>query len=475
MKKTKIVCTLGPASSDESTMEQMLLAGMNVARINFSHGTHKEHAKLIASFRRVRDRLKMPAAVLLDTKGPEVRIGTFQDDQPILLEEGATFTLTTEEGVIGTQDRVWVSYPDLPLELKAGQKILLDDGKIAMRVVKTTATEVECTVEQGGPLSNRKSINIPNTHLNMEFISQRDEEDLRFAIEQNVDFIAASFVRSKEDVIALRRFLDYYGGHDIRIISKIENMEGIVNFAEILQHSDGIMVARGDMGVEVDFYRLPGYQKRFIRACYRSGKMVITATQMLESMVHAWTPTRAEITDVANAVFDGTSAVMLSGETAMGDHPARVVEVMTQIVEQAEQDALEQNAFGDIHYETDLSDTTGAVCDAACLMAKDLHAKAILAVTESGLSARRVSKFRPKQPIVASTPNLKTFHQLALSWGVTPVLALHQNSSESLYRHAIDCAKKVEVVKKGDRVVIAAGAPLGLAGTTNMLRVATVE
>ncbi len=475
MKKTKIVCTLGPASSSEEVLEQMLKNGMNVARLNFSHGTHEGHLKTIKTFRRVRDRLKVPAAILLDTKGPEIRIGTFQNDEPVVLEAGDTFVLTTVPDTVGTRERVWVSYENLPLELKVGTRVLIDDGRVVLTVEETTDTDIICRINEGGKLSNRKGVNIPNTHVNMEYISEQDEKDLRFGIEQNVDFVAASFVRSKEDVIALRRFLDYYGGHDIRIIAKIENIEGVQNFEEILDHSDGIMVARGDMGVEVEFEKLPGIQKRFIRACYRSGKMVITATQMLESMVHSYTPTRAEITDVANAVFDGTSAVMLSGETAMGDHPARVVEVMAKIVLQAEHDALEQNAFEDIHYETDTSDTTGAVCDAACIMAKDLHAKAIIAVTESGLSARRVSKFRPKQTIVASTPNHKTFHQLALSWGVTPVLALHQNNPESLYRHAIDCAKSAEVVKKGDTVVIAAGAPLGQTGTTNMLRVTIVE
>ncbi len=475
MKRTKIVCTLGPASSSEAVIEQMLKNGMNVARLNFSHGTHEGHAETIALFRRVRDRLKMPAAVLLDTKGPEIRIGTFEEDKAVTLKAGQLFTLTTVPETVGNKERVWVSYENLPHELSVGQQVLIDDGSIVMTVESTTDTDIVCRVVEGGKVSNRKGVNIPNTHLNMEYISPRDEADLLFGIEQDVDFIAASFVRSKHDVIALRRFLDYHGGHDIRIIAKIENLEGVNNFEEILEHSDGIMVARGDMGVEVAFERLPGIQKRFIRACYRSGKMVITATQMLESMVHAYTPTRAEITDVANAVFDGTSAVMLSGETAMGDHPAHVVEVMARIVEQAEQDALEQDAFNDIHYVNDVSDTTGAVCDAACIMAKDMGAQAIIAVTTSGLSARRVSKFRPKQTIVASTPKLKTFHQLALSWGVTPVLALHQNNSESLYRHAIDCAKSADVVKRGDTVVIAAGAPLGLSGTTNMLRVSVVE
>jgi pyruvate kinase len=474
MKKTKIVCTLGPASTKESVIEQMLKAGMNVARLNFSHGTHEEHAKSIALFRRVRDRMKVPAAVMLDTKGPEIRIGTFQNNAPVELETGDTFTLTTRE-VEGDRTQVWVSYADLPRELSAGNRILIDDGRVVLQVESTTETDIVCKVAVGGTVSNRKGVNIPYIHLNMPFMSEKDEQDLLFGIEHDVDFVAASFVRCAEDVISMRKFLDYYGGHKIRIIAKIENNEGVENFEEILHHADGIMVARGDMGVEVEFERLPGIQKRFIRACYRSGKMVITATQMLESMIHSNTPTRAEISDVANAVFDGTSAVMLSGETAMGDHPARVVSVMSKIVEQAEQDALEQNAFGNIRYEHDADDTTGAVCDGACILASDLHAQAIIAVTESGLSARRVSKFRPKVPIVAATPDAKTFHQLSMSWGVIPVLALHQDNADSLYRHAIDCAKNVDAVAKGDKVVITAGAPLGLTGTTNVLKVVTVE
>lgn len=474
LKKTKIVCTLGPASNDEKVIAEMLKNGMNVARLNFSHGTHEEHAKTIAQFRRVRDRMKLPAAVMLDTKGPEIRLGNFAGDGKVTLTEGDLFTLTSRE-VLGDKTQASVTYQDLPKELTKGNRVLIDDGKVVLTVESTTETDIVCRVTVGGQISNHKGINLPYIHLNMPFMSQRDEADLRFGIEHDVDFVAASFVRCKEDVISMRRFLDYYGGHKIRIIAKIENNEGVENFEEILANSDGIMVARGDMGVEVEFEKLPGIQKRFIRACYRSGKMVITATQMLESMIHSMTPTRAEISDVANAVFDGTSAVMLSGETAMGDHPARVVSVMSKIVEQAERDALEQNAFGSLDHVYDLRDSTGAVCDAACILARDLGAKAIIAVTESGLSARRVSKFRPKQPIVASTPDRKTFHQLSLSWGVIPVLALHQNNADDLYQHAIDCAKNAEVVESGDQVVITAGAPLGQAGTTNILKVATVQ
>ncbi|MGM9608709.1 MAG: pyruvate kinase, partial [Eubacteriales bacterium] len=304
MKKTKIVCTLGPASNKEEVIAEMLKNGMNVARLNFSHGTHEEHAETIARFRRVRDKMKLPAAVMLDTKGPEIRLGNFAGDGKVMLAEGATFTLTSRE-ILGNENEVSVTYRDLPKEVSRGNRILIDDGRVVLTVESSTETDILCRVTVGGQISNHKGVNLPYLHLNMPFLSPQDEEDLKFGIEHDVDFIAASFVRCKEDVISMRRFLDYYGGHKIRIIAKIENSEGVDNFEDILASADGIMVARGDMGVEIEFERLPGIQKRFIRACYRSGKMVITATQMLESMIHAMTPTRAEISDVANAVFDG--------------------------------------------------------------------------------------------------------------------------------------------------------------------------
>lgn len=473
MRKTKIVCTLGPACADESVIEAMLKNGMNVARFNFSHGTHEYHAKMMDMFCRVRDRLRLPAAIMLDTKGPEIRLRDFENGK-ITLKKGGEFTLTTRE-IVGNETMASITYADLPRQLSAGIRLLLDDGKVELKVRETTETDIVCRVEIGGALSNHKSINIPNFHIDMPYLSEQDESDLIFGIEQSVDFVAASFVRCKEDVITLRKFLDYHGGHDIKIISKIENIEGIQNFDAILKHSDGIMVARGDMGVEVEFERLPGIQKRFIRKCYRSGKMVITATQMLESMIHSATPTRAEITDVANAVFDGTSAVMLSGETAAGDHPALVVKVMARIAEQAENDALDMDFYREIQYDGDDADITNAICDAAATTARDMGAKVIIAVTKSGLTARRVSKFRPAQTIVAATPEVKTFHQLSLSWGVLPVLALHQNDTDRLFTHAIDCAKQVDIVSPGDRVVITAGVPLNIEGMTNLLKVQIVN
>ena len=469
MKKT----TIGPSSNNETIMEQMLLSGMNVARLNFSHGTHESHKEVIDTFRRVRDSLKLPAAVMLDTRGPEIRLRDFQDGEAILLND-STFILTTED-ILGNDKIASITYPDLPKQLKPDDSILIDDGKIHLKVVDTTDVTIECLVINGGKISNHKGLNLPGIILDMPYLSEQDKKDLLFGIENDVDYIAASFVRRPQDVIDMRKFINYHGGHQIKIISKIENLEGINNFDAILANSDGIMVARGDMGVEVEYERLPGLQKRFIRRCFQSGKVVITATQMLESMIKSPTPTRAEITDVANAVFDGTSAVMLSGESAMGKYPVESVKVMAKIAEQAEKDAFDMNVFKDIRHDMDATDMTNAICDATCTTAKDMGAKAIIAVTKHGHTARRMSKFRPSAPIVATTPVLKTYHQLALSWGVYPVLARYQNTSDDLFLHAIDCAKMIDIVQSGDRVVITAGIPLDTSGNTNILKVEVVK
>lgn len=468
MRKTKIICTLGPASRSEQVIADMLKSGMDVARINFSHGTHEYHKETIALFRKVRDSMGVPAAVMLDTKGPEIRLGNFKNHKE-MLKNGDTFTLTAKD-CEGDAKKVSVTYKDLSKQLVPGNKVLIDDGKIHLEVTEVTEHDVICRVIVGGEVSDHKGVNIPNVHLDIPYLSPTDEQDLIFGAEQDVDFIAASFVRSKEDVIALRNFLDYHGGYNIKIISKIENIEGVNNFDEILCHSDGIMVARGDMGVEIEFEKLPGLQKKFIRKCYKAGKMVITATQMLESMIHSLTPTRAEITDVANAVFDGTSAIMLSGETAVGDHPERVVQVMASIALQAEKDAFDMEIYKDVQYDIDMNDTTNAICDAACTTARDVKASAIIAITKSGYTARRVSKFRPREIIIATTPLEKTFHQLALSWGVYPVKALYQYDANVLFNHSVACAKRFGFVKDNDRVVITAGAD----GTTDILKVQTV-
>jgi pyruvate kinase len=472
MRKTKIVCTLGPAVEDPALIREMILSGMDVARLNFSHNTHEDHRRRIKIIKDLRKELERPVALLLDTKGPEIRLRNFKEGKATV-EDGAIFVLTANK-VEGDSHIASITYPNLPNQIKSGDVILIDDGKIRLEAEETTETDIRCRVIHGGTLSNHKSINIPHTPLSLPYLSEQDKKDLLFGIEQDVDFIAASFTRCKEDVIALRKFLDYNGGHNIRIIAKIENMEGVDNFDEILLHADGIMVARGDMGVEIKYEKLPGLQKRFIRRCYQSGKMVITATQMLESMITNPTPTRAEISDVANAVFDGTSAVMLSGETAAGNYPLQSIRAMAKIAEQAEEDFCLMQIQQNIRYDTDTSDVTNAVCDAACTTARDIKAKAIIALTKSGQTARRMSKFRPSVPIVAATPLKKTYHQMALSWGVYPVLARYQKTSDELFLHAVDCAKQIDIVENGDTVVIVAGVPLDTTGSTNLLKVDTV-
>lgn len=471
MRKTKIVCTIGPASRNEKTLKEMIKSGMNVARLNFSHGTHDYHKETIELIKKVRSEMEVPLAIMLDTKGPEIRVKTFKGGEAHL-KEGEQFTLYGGEHE-GDENGVAITYSPLASCLKSGDTVLIDDGNISLNVERTDGADIICRVMVGGKLSDKKGINIPGVNIDMPYLSERDKDDIRFGIENDVDFIAASFVRSSDDVIALRKYKDYHGGHDIRVISKIENMQGVENFDEILKNSDGIMVARGDMGVEVSFEKLPGLQKRFINRCYQAGKMAICATQMLESMISHPNPTRAEITDVANAVFDGTSAVMLSGETAMGKYPVITVQVMARIAEQAESDAFEMGCYNGKKYDLD-TDVTNAMCDAACTTARDINAKAIIALTKCGHTARRMSKFRPFEPIVAATPMEKTFHQLALSWGVYPVIARYQQDSESLFRHAIDCAKQIDLVEDGDIAVIAAGVPLDTPGNTNLLKVAVV-
>ena len=473
LKKTKIVCTIGPASRDADTMREMLEAGMNVARLNFSHGTHEEHRKTIETFRRLRDEQDRPAAILLDTKGPEIRLGDFENGSAIL-EEGDEFTLTSEE-CPGTKERVSTTYKALPSQVSLGTSILIDDGRVRLRVAGTTEDEVRCIVVNGGKVSNRKGVNIPNQSLDLEYISEADRQDILFGIEMDVDYVAASFVRSGADVKVLRSLLNENGGDRIKIISKIENTEGIENFKEILALSDGIMIARGDMGVEVDFEKLPGIQKKFIKECCKAGKTVITATQMLESMTHSPAPTRAEITDVANAVFDGTSAVMLSGESAAGDYPVETVKAMAKIVSQAEEDAEEVNQYKFLEVETNDRDVSNAMGHAACTTAHDIKASAIVAITTSGYTAEMMAKYKPVEPIIAATPDSKTYHQQALTRGVYPVLTQRSSNWNDLMEKAIEGAERMKFVKKGDCIVLSAGMPLQVPGTTNLIRVKTIE
>ena len=463
MRKTKIVCTIGPASKERETLKKMLQAGMNVARVNFSHGTHKDHKETIETFRSVRDELGVPAAVLLDTRGPEIRIKDFKNGQEVL-EHGQRFTITTRE-IMGTKDIVSVTYKDFPKEVNVGNLVLINDGKIVIKVEETTDTDVKGLVIHGGKISNHKGINLPNVNLNMKYMSEQDREDILFGI-------AASFVRSAKDVMTIRTLLDENGGQEIGVIAKIESTQGIENFEEILQIADGIMVARGDMGVEVAYEKLPGIQKRFIKRCVQSGKIVITATQMLESMITSPMPTRAEITDVANAVFDGTSAVMLSGETAAGKYPVEAVSTMAKIAKQAEEDMPRKEM---IWHEMDVMDVTNAVGHAACTLAKDIQAGAIMAITKTGYTARRMSKFHPDIMVIGATPYEKTYHQLSLIWGVCPIIANYRFDIEDLFSHCARKAIRAGLIKTGDKVVISAGLPVDVPGNTNIIRVVEAE
>lgn len=468
MRKTKIICTLGPATDDEDILRQLMRSGMNVARVNFSHGTHEEQKKRIEQFKRIREELKLPVALLLDTKGPEIRIKTFSKGK-VTLSAGETFTLTTDE-VEGTDKIVSVTYKELNKDLKAGDTILIDDGLIELNVVKIQGNEIVCEVKNGGDVSNNKSINIPNAAIHLPYMSEKDRADILFGIENDFDFIAASFVRTAYDVMEVKKILEENNGLDIMVISKIENQDGIRNIDEILKVSNGIMIARGDMGVEVPFEELPTIQKMLMQKCYKSGKIVITATQMLDSMIRNPRPTRAETTDVATAVFDGTSAVMLSGETAVGKYPVESLKTMAKIAGRTEKSINYKENFNLNKMDT-AQNVTNAISHATCMTAHDLEASAIIAITISGATARMASKFRPNCPIIAPTPSQKAYRQMALSWGVYPVLAEMKENSDDLFEHAVDKALETKIVKNGDIVVIAAGIPSGTGGTTNMLKV----
>ena len=468
MRKTKIVCTLGPASSDENMLREMINSGMNVARLNFSHGTYDYFHNLIALIKKVRREMGVPLAILLDTKGPEIRLGDFINTSEEI-KEGDIFTITTRD-ILGTSEEVSVTVKTFPACVKPGDTVLVDDGLVVLKVQETTDTDVKCLVVTGGKVSNHKGVNVPNVKIDMPFLSEADKSDLIFGIREDVDFVAASFVSDRDDVVEMRNFLAENGGDKIRIISKIENASGVKNFDEILEVSDGIMVARGDMGVEIDFALIPGIQKTFIRKTCGAGKMSITATQMLESMIDNTTPTRAEITDVANAVFDGTSAIMLSGETAMGKHPALVVKTMADIAIQAEKDAEYVDPYVETASRAARERPLLAICDAAVTMANDLHAAAIVAFSISGLTARGVSSFRPSQPILAPTPEVKTYHQLALSWGVYPMLEYVQSHSDALFEAAAECALQSGFVDHGDLIVVTAGVPVREARRTNVIK-----
>lgn len=480
-RKTKIVCTLGPATDDENVLRSLIEEGMNVARFNFSHGSHEEQAGRLKMLKKLREEMKLPIAALLDTKGPEIRLREFADGKAEL-QDGQTFILTTEE-ITGDASRVSITYKDLPGDVKPGNKILIDDGLIEMEVTAIRPVagakpdaegnkpmDIVCHVINGGMVSNKKGVNVPNIALSMPYISEKDYSDIVFAVENDYDFIAASFVRTADDVLAIRKILEDNGGEGINIISKIENMQGVMNIDEIIRVSDGIMVARGDMGVEIPLEDVPVIQKMIIKKVCEAGKKVITATQMLDSMMKHPRPTRAEATDVANAIYDGTSAIMLSGETAAGLYPIEALKTMVRIAIRTEQDINYLQRFKQRKTMSN-PDVTNAISHATCTMAGDLNAAAIITVTKSGRTARMVSKYRPNCPIVGGCLTQNIYRQLALSWGVIPLLLEEKSQAEELFDYAVDAAEKVGIIEQGDIVVLTAGVPLGVSGTTNLIKV----
>lgn len=469
MRKTKIICTLGPASSDAGTLRRMILAGMDVARFNFSHGTYEEHLERFQMVDKLRNELSLPVGTMLDTKGPEIRLGLFRDGQAFL-ENGAEFTLTPRE-IEGDSTQSHITYTGLAGDVQPGTTVLIDDGLIELRVQQVLPDgDIRCLIVNGGRVSNRKGVNVPGVHLSLPFLSQRDREDLLFGIKTGFDFVAASFVRTAEDITGMRHFLEQNGGRKIKIIAKIENAEGVENIDEILRVSDGVMVARGDMGVEIPLEDVPIHQKSLIKKAYMAGKHVITATQMLESMVNNPRPTRAEANDVANAIYDGTSGIMLSGESAAGKYPVEAVTTMATIAQRTEEDIDYRNRF----YKGDyvLDDVTNAISHATCTTAYDIGAAAIISVTQSGQTARMCSRFRPGVPIIACTTSLAVSRQLSLSWGVHPIIIQMKESTDALFDAALEAAQQAGYLKPGDLVVITAGVPLGVPGTTNLLKVA---
>ena len=472
MRKTKIICTLGPAVDDEGLLRRLILAGMDAARFNFSHGTHASHLAQLNKLKRVRDELGRPVATILDTKGPEIRIKTFANN-PVTLEQGAPFTLTTED-VEGDGTRVSVTYPQLHEALAPGCRVLIDDGLIELRVDQVKGREICCTVETGGELSNNKSINIPDVSIPLPSLTERDVEDIKFAVEQDFDFIAASFVRKASDVEDIRAVLRQYGGTDIRIIAKVENREGVNNLGEIIAACDGVMVARGDLGVEIPAHEVPVLQKKMIKSTIAQGKTVIIATQMLDSMIRNPRPTRAEVSDVANAVFDGASCVMLSGETASGKYPVEALEEMVRTVTAAEGATDYWGRFREQSILPRVTTINDAISHSCCLTAMDLSAKAILVATTTGSTARMIARFKPACPIAALTMTERVRRQLAISWGVHPYLYGTVDSTDRLFSLAVECARKENVVVPGDTVVITAGVPIGKAGSTNLIKAQVV-
>lgn len=471
VRKTKIICTLGPATDDKNILKALMSEGMNAARLNFSHGTQAEHERRIALVKECREALGLPVGILLDTRGPEIRVKTFENGC-VTLTEGDMFTLTSRD-VKGNKREVSVTFDKLAQNITAGTKILIDDGLIALEAVSLTDTDVLCRVLNGGEIKDRKSINIPGVRLSMPYINDKDRDDIIFGIKNGIDFVAASFVRNADDVLEMRRLLDENGGEDIEIIAKIENREGVDNALEILRNCDGLMIARGDLGVEVPFYELPEIQKKLSDLCLKMGKKCVTATQMLDSMIKNPRPTRAEVSDVANAVYDHTSAVMLSGETSIGKYPVETLKAMTQIVTEAEAGIDYTNKHIGKLYDT--SDITSAISHATVSSAHDLDASAIIAITTSGYTAKMVSSYRPSTRIIGGTSNRRVYYKLSLSWGVTPMMMAMKAESEPLWSAVLMKAEDMGYIKKKDLVVLTAGLPIGIPGTTNTLRIVQVD
>ena len=464
MRKTKIICTLGPSTDKGDVLRDLIANGMNVARFNFSHGSYEEHGGRLAKLKALREELGKPVAALLDTKGPEIRLKEFKNGVE-MLEAGQTFTLTTRE-VEGTKEICSVTYKDLPQDVQPGGTIMLDDGLIMLRIEQVTDTDIICTVLNSGKIKTKKGVNVPGVHLSMPYLSQKDREDIIFGVQNGFDFIAASFVRTAQDVYDIRNLLNEYDSN-IRIIAKIENREGVNNIDSILSAADAVMVARGDLGVEIDFTELPGIQKDIIDRSFSFGKPIVTATQMLDSMMVNPRPTRAEISDVANAIYDGTSAIMLSGETAAGDYPVEALKTMSAIAERTEN---EEHYRAQRHAEIQIS-VSDATAHAACLTAKDVNAAAIVTVSESGNTARLLSKYRPEQPIIACVMKEQVQRQLALSWGITPLMMPLAHSTDELIEMSTALAKENGYLHNGELAVVTAGVPVGVSGTTNMIKI----
>ena len=466
-RKTKIICTIGPASQDQETLKKLMKAGMNVCRLNFSHGDYEEQRGKLVNIRAVREELGLPVATLLDTKGPEIRLKEFKNGS-VNLEEGQDFSLYTED-VEGDETKVSITYKGLTSDVKIGDHILIDDGLIEMIVKDVEDNHILCKVVNGGKISNKKGVNVPNVELSMDYISPKDYKDLVFAVQEDFDFVAASFTRTADDIRQMRKVLKEHGGENIEIIAKIENNQGVQNIDEIIEEADGIMVARGDMGVEIPLEDVPVIQKMIIKKVYQAGKFVITATQMLDSMISHPRPTRAEATDVANAVYDGTSAIMLSGETAAGKYPVEAVETMSRIAVRTEGDINYINRLKNMD-RFDTPSITDAISHSACMMADDLDAAAIVTVTKSGRTVHAVSKFRPNAPIIGCCTTERVARQMNLCWGVIPVMLEEENDPNALFDHAIEKARENGLLDEGDVAVLTAGVPLGISGTTNLIK-----